>query len=140
MRLAVVSAVPKTVADRVMLASARLAGHIGRGKVPSTKDLFLLSAALVESAKQKDEGAVQLTLESVMGLLDSVPMDGAWDSCRGHLTATMGFAWLLLDDHDKATMNREPPRQPEPRGRSTDPRDCSTHADNYPSGSPTTRS
>jgi hypothetical protein len=85
-------------ADHVILASARLAGHIGRGEAPPPKDLFLLLAALVEGAKQEDRRTIELALDGVAGLLDGVPQERTWDWCRGHLKATMDFAWLLLRD------------------------------------------
>jgi hypothetical protein len=82
-------------AEHVAFTSARLAGHIGRGEIPSPKELFLLSAAVVEGARREDLTAIKLAFDSVAGLLDSVPHEDAWDACRGHLRAIMGFAWLL---------------------------------------------
>jgi hypothetical protein len=82
-------------AQHVAFTSARLAGHIGRGEIPSPKELFLLSAAVVEGARREDLTAIKLAFDSVAGLLDSVPHESAWDACRGQLRAIMGFAWLL---------------------------------------------
>lgn len=82
-------------AEHVALTVARLANRIGRGEIPSPKELFILSAAVVEGARREDLAAIKLAFDSVAALLDSVPHEDAWDACRGQLRAIMGFTWLL---------------------------------------------
>lgn len=82
--------------DQVVLASAQLASEISLKRIPSPKDLFLLSAAVINGDRKNNRQAVELALECVAGLLDHIPPERDWDSCRGHLKATMDIAWLLL--------------------------------------------
>lgn len=89
--------------ERVALIAARLRGHIGRGEIPSPKELFLLSAAVVEGARRDDLVAIKLAFDSVAGLLATIPQDGSWDACRGQLRAIMGFTWLLWS-HGETTL------------------------------------
>lgn len=84
-------------ANHVVLSSARIAGHVANGRIPPTRELFLLSAAIVEGMRQGDAHAVALGLDAVAGLLDSLPWEAPWEGCRGHLTAAMEFSWLLRE-------------------------------------------
>lgn len=83
-------------ADHVTLSAARIATHVAAGRVPPERELFLLSAAVVESAAASDLEVVQLGLDGAAALLDAAPDGPNWDSYRGHLNATLQFAWLLL--------------------------------------------
>lgn len=85
-----------TVTEHVARASGRIASRVARGEIPSAKELFLLTAAVVERSHNKDRQALKLGLDNVVALLDGLPSEPAWDGCRGHLRATMEFAWLLL--------------------------------------------
>lgn len=83
-------------ADRLTFSAARIATHVAAGRVPPERDLFLLSAAVVECAAARDLEVVQLGLDGAAALLDGAPDGSTWDSYRGHLKATLQFAWLLL--------------------------------------------
>ena len=93
----IVNPLPRTVAaHHVVLSSARIASQIDDRQVPRGEDLFLLSAALVESARCRDAHAIELGLESAASLLDNLPPTASWDACRGYLGSTVELAWLLL--------------------------------------------
>jgi hypothetical protein len=68
---------------------------VTEGTVPQPKELFLLSAALTDAARRRDARGLRLGLEVVATLHEDAPDEPAWDAYRGHLTATMQFAWLL---------------------------------------------
>jgi hypothetical protein len=80
----------------VLVSAARIAGRIAEGRVPPGRELFALSAAVVDAAHAGDLDALQVGVESSTALLESLPTDGTWQGCRGHLNATRQFAWLLL--------------------------------------------
>jgi hypothetical protein len=83
----------------VLLSAARIAACVAEGRVPPSRELFVLAAAVAEAARQGDSDALQMGVESSAALLDGLPSDGAWQGCRGHVNATMQFAWLLLRMH-----------------------------------------
>lgn len=80
----------------MLLVASSIAAHIARAEVPAAKDLFLLSAAVVEGAKAHDPQALELSIDSVTALRQQLPTGDIWEGCRGHLDATIQFAWLLL--------------------------------------------
>jgi hypothetical protein len=80
----------------VLLCSARIAEGVAHGRVPDGRALFLLAAAVVDAASHEDLHAVELGLSVAVGLRKTIPPDAKWKECRGHLEATMEFAWLLL--------------------------------------------
>jgi hypothetical protein len=89
--------IPRTAAaNHLILSSARIAADVDGRRIPRGEDLFLLSAALVDSARHRDAQAIELGLESAAALLESLPLSEPWDVCRGYLRSTMEFAWLLL--------------------------------------------
>ncbi len=73
-----------------------MAEEVAHGRIPSGREHFLLVAALVDAATNKDVYAVELGLETAARLLKSIPAGASWEGCRGRLAATMEFAWLLL--------------------------------------------
>lgn len=79
----------------MILSATRVAAYVARGRVPPARELFVLSAAVVEGARREDVPALELGLDSAAALLENLPPEGAWDACRGHLNAIMEFAWLL---------------------------------------------
>jgi hypothetical protein len=83
-------------ANRVLLVASSIAAHIARAEVPAAKDLFLLSAAVVEGAKSHDPQVLELSIDSVTALRQQLPTGDIWEGSRGHLDATIQFAWLLL--------------------------------------------
>lgn len=85
-----------SAAHHVLLCSARIAKGIAHGRIPVGRDLFLLEAAIVDASNEEDVYAVELGLDGAARLLKSIPAEGKWEECRGHLAATMEFAWLLL--------------------------------------------
>jgi hypothetical protein len=88
-------------AERVVLAAASIAAYISRFQIPPGKELFVFSAAVVQGAANDDREALEVGIDSAAALLEQLPGGAAWGVCRGHLKATMEFAWLLL---------RNPPR------------------------------
>jgi hypothetical protein len=85
----------------VFLAAARVAACIAESRVPTSRELFVFAAAVAEAARRGDSDALQSGIESSAALLDGLPSDGAWQGCRGHVNATMQFAWLLLRMHGR---------------------------------------
>ena len=83
----------------VLLSAARIADGVAQGRVPPSRELFVLAAAVAEAAHLGDSDALQTGIESSAALLDGLPSDGTWEGCRGHVNATMQFAWLLLRMH-----------------------------------------
>ena len=68
---------------------------MAEGIVPRSKQLFLLSAAVVEGATRHDAVALQLSVEAIAVLVDDAPDGPEWNSYRRYLDAAFQFAWLL---------------------------------------------
>ncbi len=89
-------ATPHTPAvERVVFAASSIATHVARGQTPPEKELFVFSAAVVQSATDDDGAALEVGIDSAAALLEQLPDGVVWDECRGHLKAVMEFAWLL---------------------------------------------
>ena len=88
-----------TASHCVLLSAARIAACVAEGRVARSRELFALAAAVAEAARQGDLDALQIGVESSAALHDGLPRDGTWEECRGHVNATMQFAWLLLRMH-----------------------------------------
>jgi hypothetical protein len=99
-----VEAIPRSAAaERVLLAASIIAAEISQGHTPAGKDLFLLSAAVVEGGNAGDLDALETSIESIKVLIQQILYGGIWEGCRGHLDATMQFAWLLRRAASKTT-------------------------------------
>lgn len=83
------------VAEHLLLAAARVGACAADGSALPRKELFVLSAAVAEAAMRADYQALQLSLDAIGVLIDAAPDGPAWGSYRGHLDATLEFAWLL---------------------------------------------
>lgn len=79
-----------------MLAASSIAATLAREQLPAAKDLFVLSAAVIDGARAGDAVALEVSIDSVAALVDEIPDGPAWGGCRGYLNATREFAWLLL--------------------------------------------